>query len=133
MKFILHIAAACLLLAGCGSNLDLSGKGARASCLYLQTDSLQVRDACEGQSLSLLRVYINEGPGQYNGRLLCRRDWDEPVTQFVLPVPKDSLVGRYIRVDLYPAQAAHREMYSIVLAPGDLDKKKRINARFFGH
>lgn len=133
MKFILHIAAACLILAGCGSNLDLSGKGARASCLYLDTDSLKVIDACGGQSLSMLRVYVNIDSKHHDGRLLCKLDWDEPVKQFILPLPEDSLVNRHIQVDLYPEGAAHRDMYWIDLRPGDLDRKKRIIARFFGH
>lgn len=134
VKFVLPImAAACLLLAGCGSNLDLSGKGAKTSCLYLETDSLKVTDACESSGLSQIRVYVNNGPKKYYGRLLYQQSWNEPVKRFILPLPMDSLAGRYIQVDLYPGAAAHREMYSIGLEPGDLGKKQRVIARFFGH
>lgn len=134
MKPVLYILTAlCLLLTGCGSNLDLSGKGARTPCLYLQPDSLKLSYACNGSGISELKVYENTGPKQYYGRLLYRQSWSVPIRSFILPISKDSIAGRYIQLDLNLDGSGAREHYEIGLAPGDLDKKQKLIARYFGH
>lgn len=117
----------------CGSPFDISGKGAKTECFFLDTGSLKVIYDCSEKKISQVIVYENTSSKQSFGRLLYRKTLDEPVKEFALPFQRDSIKNKFIQVELHLTDTHFRESYYIDIAPGDLEKKKIVYSRHFGH
>jgi hypothetical protein len=125
------ISFSLVCLVACGSNLDISGRGANAGCLYLVTDSLKISYTCDKRMIAGITVLF-EGLS-YNGRdsVYLRATIEEPVRDYVLPVSREALNSHPVKISLRVTDSHWRESYYIWIKPGDLDKKTKIGARYF--
>jgi len=130
--FLKSCMAGMLLLSSCGSLLDISGKGARKECLSLDCSDLRLSYRCDDRSLFSVNVSEYQPDGTRK-RSLSEDQFSEFTNEFRLPQPKDSLTGKYITLFIRISDSHHREAWYIDLKPGDIEKKKKLSARYFSH
>jgi hypothetical protein len=119
-----------IILAACGSNLDISGRGARTSCFYLLTDSMKIKYECDDRKIFSISVSetINGKDSLYFKTVL-----DQSVKEYTLPVERSVLENKTIEIGMQITNTHWREAYYIFLKPGDLKEKERVSSRYFGH
>ena len=122
-----------VLFLQCGSNLDLTGRGAKTGCFFLDTDSMKIIYNCDERNIISITVRVKKNKHDTTEQLLFRSEPGFSAKEFVLPVTHDSLQEHFIEIELHLSDSHFRETYYISVKPGDLSPGKKIYARYYGH
>lgn len=122
-----------LSLIGCGSLLDISGKGSQTKCLYLLTDSLKIKYDCDDRKLTTITVYENKNQKEIFGKVIFKDTLEIPINEFVLPFNRDSADNKFLQIEIHITKSHFRETYYIETKPGDFALSRHIYARYFSH
>ena len=119
--------------SGCGTMFDISGRGAKIDCLFLDTGTFDIMYECGEKKIESLIIYENKDAKELFGKVIYREKFNAPGKRFGLPFHPDSMMNKFIRVEMHLTDSHHRESYYIDIKPGDLGSGKKICSRYFSH
>jgi hypothetical protein len=116
--------------AACGGPFDITGRGAKTECFYLDVPSLTVVYACDQRSITYMLVSTHTTDAE-KGRVVYTVKPDTITRQLPLSISRDSLAG--IEIELYLSASGPRESYYIDIDARKLRDQTKIYARLYSH
>lgn len=120
-------------LQSCGSLLDLSGKGAKTTCLTLATGTKTITCNCESKQIARITIYKNKQSNESFGPKILDSVLQTGIGSFQLPFEPEMLDNCYLQIEIHLTDSHWRESYYIDTKPGDFTKPQAITARYFSH
>jgi hypothetical protein len=120
-------------ISSCGSLLDISGRGAKTKCFYLDCCTMKIIYDCGDKGIFKVNVCESSDKGKTYTKVLLSKDLPGFPNEWTIPLERDSLKDKYMVVELHLTDTHYRESYYIDIKPGDLATTKKIFARYFSH
>lgn len=120
-------------LQSCGSLLDISGKGTKATCLKLSTDNLTVACNCSDKQMVGMTIYSSKNSKEHFGAKASDVVFNPAVNTLKLPISRDSADKCFLQIEIHLTNSHHRESYYFKTKPGDFSKTQNIYSRYVSH
>jgi len=117
------------LLTGCGSLLDINGRGSPDRSIYYDVETNQIINT---NKTSINSIYFSKLKND-STYAMERIGFAEPTDTLLIPVIKDSLAFYSFFVSMHLSGDHWRMQRHLRITPGLVQKKRKIYSRFTSH
>jgi len=128
-KLVLTFLISMLLLTGCGSMFDASGRGSRDRKIYYDVRTNEIINTYRAPINSMyIWKYIGD-----SSRGVQRIEFADPVSKLKMPMLQDSIGVYHFKISIHLKDDHWRMMHHIDVTKKLVEKKQKIYSRVTSH